>query len=361
MGNSSSLVQTLQTSIKANTVPESGYTTTSKNNVESTITTCCLWSSFSTGLTSPPVPVSDTGGVDGASQKKKALGTTAKYILLATGAVLAITFAILTTIALVCVCRSKIRKRAKRRMTSARISCTSDFVYNLNYEWHPRPFGVPNLRRTSTGYHSHWSLTHSDTGSNHYSYPSLATVLFDADCSRASNSNGLSNPQELVQNTYTETTAQYLQIIPNPISIKGTANERVTRERNHSSSSTASKGARSLTHIQLLHSEREYDEGVMYDNPIFKKKEREKSSEKAVSVYYSAPIERVMPTSILLSDNEAYDSGTSPSIPGNSDEDSENNSETSTDSVYYASPTTISKKMEVAPNMAYGSTSTCHS
>ena len=315
-------------------------------------------SSFSAGLPSPSVPVLDTRGVEGTSQKKKALGT-AKYILLSLGAVLAIILAILTTVALVCVCRSKIRKRAKQRMASARISCTSDFVYNLNYEWHPRPFGVTNLRRTSTGYHSHWSLTHSDSDSTRYSYPSPTTTVFDVDYSEA---NGLSNSREWIQNTYTETTAQYLQIIPNPINIKDNPNGGAVRERNHSSSSTVSKGSKSLTHAKVLHSEREYDEGVMYDNPIFKKKEREKSSGKAVSVYYSAPIKQVMPTSILLSENEAYDSGTSPSIPGNSDEDSEeNNSEGSTDSVYYTSPTVINKEMEVAPNMAYGSTSTCHS
>lgn len=329
---------------------------------DQTITVYCLWSSFSAGLASPSVPVLGTGEVEDTPQKKKTLGTTAKYILIAMGAVLVIMLAILTTVTFSCVCRSKIRKRAKRRMATARISCTSDFVYNLNYEWHPGRYAVPNLRRSSTGYHSHWSLTHSE--SNHYSYPALAAVLFDTECSGTQNCNGISSTQEWVNNTYTETTAQCLQIIPNTITnIKDTTAStcrRVGKERNYSSSTTTSKGAESLTHVQLLHSEREYNEGIMYDNPIFKKKEKEKSTGKAASVYYSAPVKRVMPTSILLSGNEAYDSGTSPSTPKNAVEDSEENN-SSTDSVYYTSPAVISKELEVAPNMAYGSTSTCHS
>ena len=358
-----------------------------------------LHSSISTHTLNTSMSVTNIG-VDGSTSSGNDRVATVIYILVAVGVTIVIVSITLATVAVILACKYN-NKKQKTEGKVIKARAASEFIYNSSYESHHVHTGIStNPRLNSTGYRSHWSLTHSDSDSIHYSYPSVevgASYPCDIGCNTQShNRNGVMGS---IGNREDQTTkigetseaclrnvvAQF-QGISYLQRIKCTAKEKATK-----------RTSRSFTHREKVYSQGgECDEGSDYDNPINKEEEEEKErTSEVVSVYYSEPIKRVEPTSIFLSENKAYDSRDPVSIllseneaysSRNGIEPSENEaynarnptsilvseneayesgnsggilaesrSEMNTDSVYYASPTgTSSEEFEVGSNLAYG-------
>ena len=301
---------------------------------------------------------------------------------MAVGVITAIVSATLATAAVIFVCKYNSKKQAtKGKVIKARAA--SEFIYNSSYELYHRHTGV--TRPISIGFHSHWSLTHRDSDSIHYSYPSVENhnenVINGSTSNPEDQTTGIETPEVCIRNVVTQ-----FQGISYLHRIKRTAKQKSTKRTSKSS-----------THMKQLYSQRgECDEGSAYDNPKMNKEEEgEKRSSETPSVYYSAPIKRVEPTSIFLSENEAYDSRNTTSISLSENEtyssrngiksseneaynarnpssilvseneayesgnacgiSAESTSGMNTDSVYYTSPTATScEEFEVSSNLAYG-------
>lgn len=292
----------------------------------------------------PSTSITSTGEAEETHHGGNELEPTTTYILAAVGIILTITSTILAIAAVFCIWKCK-RKKQTSRSNRGQTRVASEFIYNSTYERYMGHSGlISSLRRESTQYHSHWSLTHCDDGNSiSESYPSLEMTEMDniyntQNHNEIGGSSSAENPQVL-------TTKQVY-----------------------------SKGSNATGNTYLEHSQRgKCDKGYtcLYDNPVFKRKQEERG-ESAVSVYYSEPIKQAgppsmflstneaygstNPTSFLLSDNEAYKSGHAGGAAG------ENAHRDSTDSVYYTRPNVISSEEKdefgVSSNLAYGTTST---
>ena len=113
---------------------------------------------------------------DNSREESEFIDPATKYILIAFGIVVIV---ILSSVAILClIFRGKRRKEKKK--TVVRASCASDFPYDTTYEWtsqYPEHFHSPIAN--SAGYSSHWSLTHINTESRFYTYPSMESVDSD--------------------------------------------------------------------------------------------------------------------------------------------------------------------------------------
>ena len=335
-----------------------------------------LSSSTSTCTLRPTTPVISTGEAEKTRHRSNALAPATTYGLVAVGIILTIASTIAAIAAIFCIRKCKCKKQVSRS-NHGPTRVASEFIYNSTYERYMDHAGLrTNLRRESTQYHSHWSLTHcDDSDSICYSYPSLEMVEMDNIYNTqghdgTGNSSAIDTPQ-----THTSTwlyegkeVCPRSVVIPNPF--QGNRNDGGPQSSKHTARQTSSKRASTTGNSHLEHSQRgKSDKGYtcLYDNPVFKRKQAE-SDRSAVSVYYSEPMKQVgtpsillssneayastNPTSFLLSENEAYKSGHAGGASG------EKAYGTSTNSIYYTRPTgTKSEEKDefgVCSNLAYG-------
>ena len=348
-------------------------------------------------------------GQDGSTPNGSDSEFIAVYILVAVGVITAIVSATLATAAVIFVRKYNNKKQAtKGKVIQARAA--SEIIYNSSYESHHGHTGnSTHPRPISTGYHSHWSLTHSESDSIHYSYPSVEMRPSHL-CNNGYNAQN-HNRNEVSGSTsnsedQTIKSGETPELCLRNVLIQFQSNRGIgcLQRLKQTAKQKSTKGiSRSFTHMEQMHSQRgECDEGSMYDNPITNKEEEEEDrSNEVVSVYYSAPIKRVEPTSIFLSENEAYNSTNPTSIFHSENEayssrsgveltsiypseneaynarnptsilvseneayesggnaggiSAESTSGMNTDSVYYTSPTgTSCEEFEVSSNLAYG-------
>ena len=313
--------------------------------------------------TGPSETVIDTGEVGNTSQGSTLLVPKTKYILLTVGAALVILCLIFGIVAVLCVWRSKSRKR--RSTIRAKASNASDFVYNSVYTG-----VVANLKPDSTGYHSHWSLIHDGKDSTHLEMEPMH--IYD-EVSDTKNYYSIisSGPKGRASNIYEEAVQVHPKhvVIQNKFqrireecqkTIEDSVKQSSVEETNLPNSSITtgrSKEVASAIYIEPedIQSGKDYED--IYDNPTFEEEEEEKkeeeeegeeSADNVFCVYYSAPTRETQSTSVFISENEAYES---------SGVSEENTSGTSTDSVYYTNPTLISsEEFEIISNLAYKST-----
>ena len=297
--------------------------------------------------------------MNNSTEESELIGPVAKYILIALGALIIFVILILSSVAILCLMlRGKRQKEKKKKVV--RPSCASDFTCNTTYEWssqYPEHFNSPIAN--STGYSSHWSLTHIDTEIRYYTYPSMESLQPDKQSSpqyHCSDSTYLDSSargerlnihNEWKSNVYAAVAEVCREVASHTKSDDNTLGKSVSRKSSltESLSRTGSKGYRTpqLERSASLRGKYQQEEVMeMYDNPVFllKKKEMEtkertkkkreterrnterrvkqekltkeagKKEEKEQSAL-SNPIDRdsCASNSPSLSENEAYDSG----------------------------------------------------